>query len=149
MKIVRCGLSAMPDIRGLKNPMSKFALIAIFVFAGCAATNTDRASADPKIASLEEERQLVAQHEKQCIDGTLAHSRDEMTNVAATSGASAESLMQRAQNERDRELSECRANANSDNAQISERERSEYALQAQQERDRASLMMILTTSQSR
>ena len=129
--------------------MNKFALIAIFVLAGCAAANTQTPGPDPKITSLEEERQLVAQHEKQCIDGTLAHSRDEMTHVAASSGASAESLMQRAQNERDRELSECRAKADGDNAEISERERDEYALQAQQERDRASLISILTTSRPR
>src|SRR5579864_4521384 len=132
-----------------QNPMNKFALIAIFLLAGCAAANTQTPGPDPKITSLEEERQIVAEHEKQCIDGTLAHSRDEMALMAAQSGASAESLMQRAQNERDRELSECRAKANSDNAQISESESSEYALQAQQERDRASLMMILTTSQPR
>jgi hypothetical protein len=132
-----------------QNPMNKFALIAIFLLAGCAAANTQTPGPDPKITSLEEERQIVAEHEKQCIDGTLAHSRDEMTNVAATSGASAESLMQRAQNERDRELSECRAKADGDNAEISTRERDEYALQAQQERDRASLISILTTSRPR
>ena len=72
-----------------------------------------------------------------------------MAHMAATSGASAESLMQRAKNERDRELSECRAKADGDNAEISTRERDEYALQAQQERDRASLISILTTSQPR
>jgi hypothetical protein len=132
-----------------QNPMNKFALIAIFLLAGCAAENTQAPRPDPKIASLEGERQLVAEHEKQCIDGTLAHSRDEMAHMAAPSGASAESLMQRAKKERDRELSECRAKADSDNAQISERERGEYALQAQQERDRASLISILTTSQPR
>lgn len=129
--------------------MNKLALIAIFVMAGCAGTTTRIPGADPKITSLEEERRIVAEHEKQCIDSILAHSRDELAHMAAPSGASAESLMQRAENERDRELSECRAKADSDNAQISERERSEYALQAQQEHDRASLMMILTTSQPR
>jgi hypothetical protein len=135
--------------KSLQNPMNKFALIAIFLLAGCAAANTQTPGPDPKITSLEEERQIVAEHEKQCIDGTLARSRDEMALMAAQSGAFAESLMQRAKNERDRELSECRAKADSDNAQISERERSEYALQAQQERDRASLISILTTSQPR
>ena len=131
------------------NPMNKFALIAIFLLAGCAAANTQTPGPDPKITSLEEERQIVAEHEKQCIDGTLARSRDEMALMAAQSGASAESLMQRAKNERDRELSECRAKADGDNAEISARERDEYALQAQQERDRASLISILTTSQPR
>jgi hypothetical protein len=129
--------------------MNKLALIAIFVMAGCAATNTRTPGPDPKIASLEEERHVVTERENQCIDSTLTRSRDEVAHMAATSGASAESLMLRAKNERDRELSECRAKADGDNVQISERERSEYALQAQQEHDRASIMMILTTSQPR
>ena len=129
--------------------MNKLALVAIIVMAGCAATNTQTPGADPKITSLEEERQMVAEREKQCIDDTLTHSRDEMAHVAATSDASVELLMQRAKNERDRELSECRAKAYSENAEISTRERDEYALQAKQERDNAALMWILTTSTPR
>ena len=129
--------------------MNKLALVAIIVMAGCAATNTQTPGADPKITSLEEERQMVAEREKQCIDDTLTHSRDEMAHIAATSDASAELLMQRAKNERDRELSECRAKADGQNAEISTRERDEYALQAKQERDSAALMMILTTSTPR
>ena len=129
--------------------MNKLVLVAIIVMAGCAATNTQTPGADPKITSLEEERQMVAESEKQCIDETLTHSRDEMAHVAATSDASAELLMQRAKNERDRELSECRAKAYGQNAEISARERDEYALQAQQERDNAALMSILTTTRPR
>jgi hypothetical protein len=129
--------------------MKKLALIAMVLLAGCAATNTQAPGADPKITRLEEERRTIAEREQQCIDNALKHSRDEMAHIAATSDASVESLTQRAKNERERELSECRAKADSDNAQISERERSEYALEAQQERDRASLMMILTTTRPR
>lgn len=132
-----------------QNPMNKFALIAIFLLAGCAAANTQTPGPDPKITSLEEERQIIAAHEKQCIDGSLARRRDEMARIAAMSDAPVELLIQRAKNERDRDISECRAKADGDNAKISERERSEYALRAQQEHDRASLMMILTTSQPR
>jgi hypothetical protein len=128
--------------------MKKVALIAIVLLAGCAATDTQTPVTDPKIASLEQERRAIAEREQQCIDNTLIHSRDEMAHLAATA-ASGDSPMQRAKNERDRELSECRAKADSDNAQISERERSEYALEAQRERDRASLMMILTTTRPR
>ena len=126
--------------------MNKLALVAIFVLAGCAATNTQTPGADPKITSLEEERRIIAEREQQCIDNTLTHSRDEMAHIAATSDASVELLTQRAKNERDRELSECRAKADSENAEISARERDEYALQAQQEHDRATLMMILMTT---
>jgi hypothetical protein len=129
--------------------MKKLALIAILLLAGCAATNTQAPGADPKITSLEEQRRTIAEREQQCIDNTLKLSRDEMAHTAATSDASAELLMQRAKNEGDRELSECRAKADGENAEISARERDEYALEAQQERDRASLMMILTTTRPR
>ena len=50
--------------------------------------NTQTAGVDPKIASLEEERQTIAGREKQCMDNALAHSRDEMARVTATSDAS-------------------------------------------------------------
>lgn len=129
--------------------MKKLALIAILLLAGCAATNTQAPGADPKITSLEEQRRTIAEREQQCIDNTLKHSRDEMAHTAATSDAAVESLTQRAKNERDRKVSQCRAQADAQNAEISARERDEYALEAQQERDRASLMMILTTTRPR
>jgi hypothetical protein len=128
--------------------MKKIALIAIVLLAGCAATDTQTPVTDPKIASLEQERRAIAEREQQCIDNTLIHGRDEMAHLTATA-ASGDLPMQLAKNERDRQFSECRAKADSDNAQISERERNEYALEAQQERDRASLMMILTTTRLR
>jgi hypothetical protein len=129
--------------------MKKLALIAILLLAGCAATNTQTPGADPKITSLEQGRRTIAEREQQCIDNTLKHSRDEMAHIAATSDAAVESLTQRAKNERDRKVSQCRAQADAQNAEISARERDEYALEAQQERDRASLMMILTTTRPR
>jgi len=129
--------------------MKRLALIAIVLLAGCAATKNQTPGVDPKITSLEEERRIIAEREQQCIDNTLTHGRDEMAHIAATSDASVESLIQRAKNERDRELSQCRAEADGQNAEISSRERDEYALEAQQERDRASLMMILTTTRPR
>ena len=92
---------------------------------------------------------MVAEREQQCIDDALTHSRDEMAHLTATSDASVELLTQRAKNERDRELSECRAKANSENAEISTRERDEYALQAKQEHDSASLMGILLSTRPR
>ena len=69
-----------------------------------------------------------------------------MASIAATPDASVELRMEKINNERDRELSACRATADSENAEISRQESNEYELQAQQERDRASLMAILTTS---
>ncbi len=129
--------------------MKNLALAAIIVLAGCAATNTQTPAADPKIASLEGERQSVGERENQFIADALTRNRDQMTHPTATSEASAELLAQRAKNERDREISDCRARADSENAEISTRERDEYALQAKQERDSASLMGILLSTRPR
>ena len=126
--------------------MKKLALVAIVLIAGCASTNTQTPAADPKITGLEEERQMVAAREKQCIDDALTHSSDEMVHLTATSDASVELLMQRAKNERDREQAKCRAKADSENAEISARERDEYALGARQEHDSATRMGILLST---
>lgn len=129
--------------------MSKLALIAIFVLAGCAAKNTRPPGPDPKITSMEEERHTVAERENQRIESTLTRSRDEMAGVAATPNPSTKLQVQKQPRERDWELMECRARADQENAQISVRERAEYANQAQQGHDQAALMMILTTSKPR
>jgi hypothetical protein len=129
--------------------MRKLALVPIILLAGCAARNTHTAASDPRLAQLEEKSRTIAAREKQCIDGTLTRNRDQMARIAATSDASVESQTQKENRERDRQVLECWDKADKENAEIYAQERDEYALQAQQERHRASLMMILTTSQPR
>lgn len=109
--------------------MKKLALVAIIMLAGCAAASTTTRETDPRLAELEAKRQAIAESEKQCIDEADAPSHNEV--------------------ERDRDVLECHAKAHHENAEISEQERKEYELQAQEERHRASLMAILTTSQPR
>lgn len=111
--------------------MKKLALVATILIAGCSAANTYTGDTDPRLAALEAKRQTIAEGEKQCIEETLNSSRNEIGE------------------ERDREVSQCHATADDENAKIAEHERKEYELQAQEERQRASLMMILTTSQPR
>ncbi|HEY6417673.1 MAG TPA: hypothetical protein VIX59_01615 [Candidatus Binataceae bacterium] len=126
--------------------MKKLALITVIVLAGCAATRTPTGGLDPRLAGLEEKRQMIAEREKHCIDETQTPSRDEMARIAATPDYYVELRIQRENDERDREVSECRATGDMENAGISEQERKEYELQAQQEHDRAALMMTLTTT---
>ena len=126
--------------------MKKLALVAIILLAGCATSNIRTSDSDPRIAQFEKKRRTIAESEKQCIDETLTRSRDEMARITASPNASVESQTQRESYERDKEISQCRVTANNENAKISEHERREYELQAQEERDRASLMAILTTS---
>lgn len=126
--------------------MNKLALVATILLAGCATTNLRGADSDPRIARLEKKSRLLAESEKRCIDETLTRSRDEMARTAVTPDASVELQRQRESDERDREISQCHAWADQENAEIAEQERNEYELQAEQERNRARLMAILTTS---
>jgi type IV pilus biogenesis protein CpaD/CtpE len=129
-----------------QSPVQRLALVAIILLAGCAATTPQTRGVEPKITRLEKERATIAEREQQCIENTLKYSRDEVAQVTATSDASVDLLIQEANNERERELSECRSEAYRQNAESSERERDEYALQAQGEHDRASLIATLATS---
>jgi hypothetical protein len=127
--------------------MKKLGLVTIILLAGCASSSIRTSYSDPKLVHLEEQRRALAESEKQCIDETMTRTRDEMASIAATPGASVESQTPRVNNERDREISQCHARADEENAKIAEQERKEYELRAQEERDAASLRAILTTSQ--
>jgi hypothetical protein len=126
--------------------MKKLGLAAILV-AACASSNIRTSDSDPRLAQFEKKRRAVAESERQCIAQTLTRSRDENARIAAaTPDASVESQTEKENYERERAISQCRATANNENARISDEERKEYELQAQEERDRASLMATLTTS---
>jgi predicted AAA+ superfamily ATPase len=123
--------------------MKRVALVAIFMLAGCAASSTD--DSDSRLAHLEKKSREIAESEKRCVDEASTRSRDEMVRMAGTPGASVELLTQRETDERDREISQCHACADQENAEIAEQERQEYELQAEQDRNRASHIAILTT----
>jgi hypothetical protein len=126
--------------------MKKISLVAFLLLAACASSNIRTSDSDPRLAQFEKERRAIAESEKQCIDESMTRSRNEMARVTATPEASVESQTQKESYKRDREISQCRVTANNEDAKISEQERKEYELQAQEERDRASLLAILTTS---
>ena len=126
--------------------MKEIGLVATVLLAACASSNIRTSDSDPRLAQFEKQRRPIAESEKQCIDESMSRSRDEMARITATPDSSVESQTQRETYERDREISQCRVTANNEDAKISEQERKEYELQAQEERDRASLMAILTTS---
>lgn len=95
---------------------------------------------------LEEKGRMIAAREQQCADWAQARSRDEMARITATPDASLQSRISKETDERDRELAQCRARAEQEDAELYAPARGDYELQAQQERDRAALMMVLTTS---
>ena len=92
----------------------------------------------------------ISAREQQCVRQVTNRTNDRIAQIDATADALTASRIHQAKDDRDRQLSECRAQADREKAQLSARERAaEYESQAQQEHDRAALMMILTTSQPR
>jgi hypothetical protein len=124
--------------------MKHLAWVTVILLTGCAAANTHTGGA--RLTRLEEETRIVAERENQCVGEALMRNRDQMARIAATPGASAEAQVQMENQVLDAELSECRARADRDSAKLTAHERDEYELEAKQERDRATLMTILTTS---
>jgi len=126
--------------------MKKLALIAIILIAGCASTNARTSDSDPKLAHLEKKRQALEVSEKQCVDEAMKRSHDEIASITVTPNASLESQTQKINDSRDREVPQCHALADHENAEIAEQERNEYESEAQQERNRAAFIAVLTTS---
>jgi hypothetical protein len=131
--------------------VNQLALAAIFLLAGCASSNarTSDPNPNPRLAQLEKKRQALVESEKRCVDEALARNRDELARIAGTPDASVELQTQRANDERDREISQCHARADHENAEIAEQERNEYELEAEKERNRAAHLEILTAPEPR
>jgi len=91
----------------------------------------------------------ISEREQQCVSHVVNRTNDQIAQINVTPDGLTASRTQQAKDDRDRDVSECRASADREKAQLSAGERAEYESQAQQEHDRAALMMILTTSQPR
>jgi hypothetical protein len=102
-----------------------------------------------KRAKAQNRSQDISEREQQCINETIIRSNDQIARAKATPDALTELRMRKANDARDRELSECRSEADRENRELSSHERREYELQTQQERHQAALVMILTTSTPR
>jgi len=123
----------------------RFLVLAAVLVVGCSTTNHTTGA---RVTQFRQESQEISGHERQCIRATVIRSNDQLARIAATPDfdPNTEILTQMVTNERDRELSECRAKAKREEDELSVRERAEYASRAKDERERSSLMMILTTS---
>jgi hypothetical protein len=104
---------------------------------------------DARLIKVRNEGQEISERERQCVRQAVNRTNDRIALIDATPDALTASRRQQAKDDRDREVSECSANADREKAHLPERERPEYESQAQQEHDRAALMMILTTSRPR
>ena len=124
--------------------MNKLVLVTTILLAGCSTTNARTSYLDPRIAQLENRRKALEASEQQCIDGASARNHDAMAQITATPDASVELQTQKVNNRRDREIAQCHAWADHENAQIAEQERNEYEHQAKEEGQRALFLSVVT-----
>jgi hypothetical protein len=123
-------------------------LIVTLLIVGCSETNNSTDGTYTRSAELAKESQEISERERQCIHATVVRSNNQIARIASTSDptADARSRMQMVANDRDREQAKCRATADREEEELSARERDEYQRKAKDERERNSLMSILTTS---
>jgi len=119
------------------------------LLAGCATTSRPTTTGNARLTELPNKGAEVSDWEQRCIKDAVDRSNDQIAQIEATHDAFTASRTQQAKDDRERELSDCRATADREKTELSASERMEYEDQAQQAHDRAALMMILTTSLTR
>jgi hypothetical protein len=128
--------------------MKSFALAAAILLVGCTIVPaaSDR---DKKARALEERIGEIARRERHCVDRAISQTSDEIDRIGMDNEPFAEDRVRIAAEEGERKVSRCGAEASQENEEISWRERAEYQLRGEEERERSSLMMVLTTSRPR
>jgi hypothetical protein len=120
------------------------AILAITVAAGCAAPPvSDRST---QLDDLRASTAKVSIQEKQCTLTALKRSDDAIGQIVSTPDPTIEMRMQAVVDQRDRDLAACETNADRENEELSEGERSEYELEAREQMQRTA-MTVLVTSQ--
>jgi hypothetical protein len=125
--------------------MKALALAIAFVVSGCSMTQTPTAETDSRLIKLQDQSEKIAMREQQCIKEAVSRSNDQIARIAGSDSLGGQEALQ-AYADEDREISECKEFAKRDQAELAASEREEYVNEAQQQRDRTSLMAILTAS---
>ena len=125
--------------------MKMIVLGTAILLAGCATSNRSNTETNTRFVKFQKQSEEISTREQQCIREAVSRTNDQSAQVAKSDALIGE-LAQQADADEDHEISQCKNTAQRDQAELAVREREEYADQVQQQRDRASLMMILTTS---
>ena len=126
-------------------------VLAAILVLGCSTTKNATDVTYAGCTQLRNESEEIPERERQCIRAALIRSNDQIARIAASPDLDSSTglQMQLVVNDRDRELSNCKANADYEEAELSACQRADYESRAKDERERSALMMILTTSRPR
>jgi hypothetical protein len=122
--------------------MKSLALALAVLLTGCATSNHST-KANARLVNFQQQGEEISEREQQCIKGAVSRINEQAAQVGK-SDALAERVAWQADD--DQEISRCKDAAQRDQAKLAARERTEYEDEAQQQRDRASLMATLITS---
>ncbi len=124
-------------------------LLAVVVTAGCANGPAMTSDSDPSFDHLEQAIQKIDDGEKRCVDDITVRTNDESAQIAGTPETSTDPRIQMLVDERDRTILECQDHGDRLRETLTSGERAEYQARVQEERDRNSLMAIMTVSSPR
>jgi len=120
--------------------------IAAALLAGCASITVPGTDGSAKLKQIQQRSQAIAAQERACKDSVENRATEQLTQTGASPNDFTESRMMSANEQKHRQLSQCRADAQRATDELFSKGRTEYESQAQEERDRSALMMTLTTS---
>jgi flagellar motility protein MotE (MotC chaperone) len=116
--------------------------VAVLI-AGCATARSPQSSHDPASVSFEQQSAAITERERECEKVAAANQDAATANGFSGTGAASKSSLQPAST---RTLAVCQADADRANRDLAARQRAEYESSIREARERAALMMTLTTS---
>lgn len=132
--------------RAVSRSPAKSLLLLTVVAAGCGGTQTSASSAAAQ--KFAQQSQRIAELEQQCIEEATRNTNAELEHIARTPDSLTQLRNQAAIATGQGEIARCKTEAEHLNEQISLQKRAEYQRQGEEERQRSSLMSILTTSRT-
>jgi hypothetical protein len=121
-------------------------MIAALLVVGCTSATAGTPIPDPSAARFEQESCKIDEREKHCLSATVTSNDRAVPRAATPQGASTVPKTQELLAERDRRVLACGANADRERKELSASETAAYQDRAQEERDRNSLILMLTTT---
>ena len=121
-------------------------MIAALSVAGCASTAAGTPTPDPSAVRFEQESRKIDEREKQCLSAMVTSNDRQIPEGATALRASTTPKTQELLAERDRRVLACSAKADRERQELSASETAAYQDRAQEERDRNSLILMLTTT---
>jgi hypothetical protein len=130
---------------GFKSILMKMIVLgSVLPLARCVMSNRSTTETNARLIKFQNQSEEISQREQQCIKEAVSRTNDQATQVARPD-ALAGQVAQQADADEDHEILQCKDAAQRDQAKLAARARAEYEDEALQQRDRVSLMAILTT----